>query len=72
MVNLSKRLRIDKLEESGRIEGYTVTQILRRSLMEATVHQKRARRVTMINCNGEATLLLTKHVHISLWEDKVD
>jgi hypothetical protein len=53
-------------------KSYTATQILRKSLMEATFHQMTARRVKMMNWNAVAKFLMIKHVHISPWENKVD
>jgi hypothetical protein len=49
-----------------------VTQILKKTLIEATLHQGTGRRVTVTNWNGAEKFLLIEHLHISLWEYEVD
>jgi hypothetical protein len=72
MAGPSQHLHIDKSEEFGITEKLYCDTDSEKSLVEATFHQKTARRVTVMNWNGEKKFLLTNHLHSSWWGNKVD
>jgi hypothetical protein len=72
MAGPSRCLCIDSLEGSGIREAlYCDTdseeELDRRHILSENSQDGLA----MMNCNGEAKFVLIKHVHISLWENRV-